>query len=610
MRGAAAPRAQIVCVGFDDEIEVPSTSSIFSFRPRRLLVVREAHADALRAAARRVGRRDPADLAGHRVALRVVGQRQQQVDVVAELVVARGRHEQAAVGEQRHVGGVERALLAEHELDDARPRAAGGRRAGQAAGADGAVRSSARVYRTAGGAASRRGRSGAAHAGLAAPAIRPAARRSTGARRGARRGAARAAQPVKRRRSAPPARARRREVARRARRPRRAARRGRASAARRRRAAAASSASAAGLARARPAPGSAATGAASMPCCGQRQRLQRLAAGGREQHARRRATPCAASQRARPRSAPAARSGNAWQRLRIVGSSASGAAQLSTKRGVAGRLFERLQQRVGGDARSCARPGAARTTLPRPRADVVCAKSTAARTASTLISLLGLALPPCSARLVGRRQRPSRAARAAPRAAAPAGRGASAPAPAGSWRSGRRAARAAARASHSQACASVERELELADACGAVQQQRVGALRAPAPRRSGCGQPGQRQRAVRRLPSARLQHARRSARQTASRVGAGVDAREALRRGAQRAPRSRRARARRTPTSCCSKRSAARAAARRSAASVGGQVEPERQVGLQALLDPALERAPAPRRRSRGRRPGRRRSRR
>jgi len=62
-----------------------------------------------------------ADLAGDGVALRVVGQRQQQIDVFAELVFARSRHEQAAVGQDRHVRSIQRTLLAEHELDHTRP---------------------------------------------------------------------------------------------------------------------------------------------------------------------------------------------------------------------------------------------------------------------------------------------------------------------------------------------------------------------------------------------------------------------------------------------------------------------------------------------------------
>jgi hypothetical protein len=99
------PRAkrcvQIVCVGFTDEIVVPSASSILARSARLFSSLGKADADALRAAARGVRRRDPADLAGDRIALRIVRKRQQQVDVLGETVIARRRHEDAALGEHR-----------------------------------------------------------------------------------------------------------------------------------------------------------------------------------------------------------------------------------------------------------------------------------------------------------------------------------------------------------------------------------------------------------------------------------------------------------------------------------------------------------------------------
>ena len=82
---------------------------------------------------------------------------------------------------------------------------------------------------------------------------------------------------------------------------------------------------------------------------------------------------------------------SAWQRLRIVGSSESGAALLSTKRAFPGGSSSVFSSVFA--AMAFMRSAGCRTsTLPRPRADVVCAKLTAARTASTLISLLGFAL--------------------------------------------------------------------------------------------------------------------------------------------------------------------------------------------------------------------------
>ena len=189
MAHAASPRgarrrapAQIVCVGLADEIEVPSDLLDLQLAAARVFSsVGKAHADALGAAARGIGRRDPADLAGHRIALRIVGQRQQQVDVLAELVVARGRHEQAAVGEQRHVGGVQRALLAEHQLDHARPRAGGAGRCARRRGARGG-RSLMRgecIECDRAATAPERG-VGQRLPRPARPALRPAARRSTG----------------------------------------------------------------------------------------------------------------------------------------------------------------------------------------------------------------------------------------------------------------------------------------------------------------------------------------------------------------------------------------------------------------------------------------------
>ena len=90
----------MVCVGLAED-RMPRISSIFS-RAGAVFVGREAHADAC-VAAGGVGRRDPADLAGDRIALRIVGQRQQQVDVLAEPVTAGRRNEQPAVGQRRHV---------------------------------------------------------------------------------------------------------------------------------------------------------------------------------------------------------------------------------------------------------------------------------------------------------------------------------------------------------------------------------------------------------------------------------------------------------------------------------------------------------------------------
>ncbi len=204
-----------------------------------------------------------------------------------------------------------------------------------------------------------------------------------------------------------------------------------------------------------------------------RQRLrQRAPAGGVDAPARAIRAPAGPGRRWRPAAPPAAStpcsssqrdacagsgsaSGSAWQRLRIVGSSASRRRARQDEARRAGRLLERLQQRIGGDrihplgrmddhhlgAAACA--GALRK-----------ADRGAHRVDLDLLARLGLA------RLVGvarRRRQPSRARCAARPASAPADRDARAMA------CSRQAAHTpqapcprarAASSSHSHACAS------------------------------------------------------------------------------------------------------------------------------------------------------------
>jgi hypothetical protein len=68
-------------------------------------------ANALGAVASGACRRNPGHPAGDRIALRIVGQRQQHLHIVAQLVVAHGRDEHAAIGEDRDIGGIQRALF-------------------------------------------------------------------------------------------------------------------------------------------------------------------------------------------------------------------------------------------------------------------------------------------------------------------------------------------------------------------------------------------------------------------------------------------------------------------------------------------------------------------
>ena len=79
---------------------------------------------------------------------------------------------------------------------------------------------------------------------------------------------------------------------------------------------------------------------------------------------------------ARPRVGSVGGSGSAtrWQRLRIVGSKRVGRGRAEQEARRRRRLLERLQEGVGGDRVHRARPDGSTTTLPRPRADVVCAR--------------------------------------------------------------------------------------------------------------------------------------------------------------------------------------------------------------------------------------------
>jgi hypothetical protein len=143
--GDMAPAAQSVCVGLAEAMDVPSSSSMRTLEVARLLVVRETHAHALGAATRGIGRRDPGHLAGHRKALRDPRAATAAGRCLRPAVFTRGGHEEAPIGEQRHVGGVQRALLAEHQLDHAGPSAGSrSRRTGlheraEAAGAGGST---------------------------------------------------------------------------------------------------------------------------------------------------------------------------------------------------------------------------------------------------------------------------------------------------------------------------------------------------------------------------------------------------------------------------------------------------------------------------------------
>ncbi len=94
----------IVCVGGSSQClaEHPFDAP----RRRAGLVRGELHADALRSVALHAFGRDPDHLALHGDALRIIHQRQQHEDFLAELVGSIGRNEDAAALEKRHVRGV------------------------------------------------------------------------------------------------------------------------------------------------------------------------------------------------------------------------------------------------------------------------------------------------------------------------------------------------------------------------------------------------------------------------------------------------------------------------------------------------------------------------
>ena len=140
--------------------------------------------------------------------------------------------------------------------------------------------------------------------------------------------------------------------------------------------------------------GSASQAAASMP-----RSARSSASCGWPPLAASRTAGCATPRRASQASASAAGgtgSATCWQRLRIVGSRLSGAAEQSRKRASPAGSSSVFRNAFAATSfiRSA---GWTTTTLPRPRADVVVAKAIAARTASTRISLLGLRLPPSPA---------------------------------------------------------------------------------------------------------------------------------------------------------------------------------------------------------------------
>ena len=84
-----------------------------------LVVFGKADANALRAVGRGARGRDPGHFASDGVALRVVRQGDEHVDVIAQVVFARAGNEDAAFGKDGDVGGVESGFFLDGQLDDA-----------------------------------------------------------------------------------------------------------------------------------------------------------------------------------------------------------------------------------------------------------------------------------------------------------------------------------------------------------------------------------------------------------------------------------------------------------------------------------------------------------
>lgn len=92
----------------------------------RLFVGRKPDTDALGTVSSGPCGRDPRHFTGHRVALGVLGECQQDIDIVAQLVLARGGNKHATFLKQRNVGHVKCRFFLDVQLNNAGPGANGG----------------------------------------------------------------------------------------------------------------------------------------------------------------------------------------------------------------------------------------------------------------------------------------------------------------------------------------------------------------------------------------------------------------------------------------------------------------------------------------------------
>ena len=101
------------------------------FEQAGLIVVGKTDAYPLGAIARRPGRRDPRNFTCDGVTLDVIGKRQQNIDIIPELVFAGGGYEHPPLFKKRNVGSIKRRFFLDRQLDNARSGSGCGGRTGE-----------------------------------------------------------------------------------------------------------------------------------------------------------------------------------------------------------------------------------------------------------------------------------------------------------------------------------------------------------------------------------------------------------------------------------------------------------------------------------------------
>ena len=101
------------------------------FEQAGLIVVRKTDAYPLRAIARRPGGRDPRNFTCDGVTLDVIGKRQQNINVIPELVFAGGGYKHPPLFKKRNVGSIKRCFFLDRQLNNARSGSGCGGRTGE-----------------------------------------------------------------------------------------------------------------------------------------------------------------------------------------------------------------------------------------------------------------------------------------------------------------------------------------------------------------------------------------------------------------------------------------------------------------------------------------------